>query len=318
VADYPAIVWGVSSNDMRAAIDLTGMTKRQMLVELVERMEDQMAAIDDLRAAVQGVQDASASEHAELGAVVDQLGTVTSQLSDLQATVAAGGGVTEADLEGVATTLTGIAQSAQTAVQAAKDATTPGGVTPPAGTTTPAEAAGAPGAAGGGDAGGQINPIDPGTAAPMGSTDPAPVAAPQGATPADPTGAAPVGGSALDPSASAPTGMQVDDRTRYVSPGDASQLDPTTWPSAPVQTTEDAPRQLYYFAGDTEVGQQNGAGVAGMEVWEGETQPTVAAGAADEGAGPPESQVGQDAEGGSGNEPPAQPGMAEGQAGGEA
>lgn len=133
--------------------------------------------------------------------------------------------------------------------------------------------------------------VDPGTGAPVSDpaapvADPAAPVADPGAGPTDPTGtstpADPAGGAApaggvTDPTATAPTGVSVNERAVYTFSGDPATIDPTTWPAAPVQTEDSPPKQLYYFAGDSEPGEQNGAGVAGWEVYSGSTQPTVAA-----------------------------------------
>lgn len=239
-------------------------SKRAILMWLVQRSEDEMAAIDGLRASVSDLKAAADAEHAELSSVVTELGTVEAQLTDLQGKVAAGGGVTEAELADVTQSITAVSQAAKSAVESAKtDPAVVSGEQP-----SPATPATAPEPTGG-------TPADPAVAvAPAADSGDAP------ASPAvDPNTPVPEG-APTDPTTTAPTGVSVDERTVYTTSLDPTLISTATWPLAPVQTDETPPRQLYYFAGDQVSGEANGANVAGWEQYGGATQPTVAAQAA--------------------------------------
>jgi hypothetical protein len=236
-------------------------TGRAILLELVRRQEDGMAAIDDLRAAVEDLQSNVSAEGQALSGVAQQLTQAEQQLTALQ--TAGVDNIAEQDLEAITATIAGVAQQAQAAVA---NLNTTGGVAPALptdpGTVDPGTGA----------------PVDPGTAGTP--TDPVAPTDPTAGSPVDPTATDPAGGVAVSA-----------DRTLYVTTNDPATIDPATWPAAPVETSDDPPRQLYFFAGDTDAGQTNGSSVAGFEVYDGATQSTVAAG----GGAAPDAGVAPDA-----------------------
>lgn len=117
---------------------------------VAEILEVVMAGIDDLNAAVQQLQASVTAENTELANVASNLQTATQQLADLQAQVAATGNVSAQDLEDLATTITGVAQSASAAVSAAQAPAAPaGGTAAPAGGSAPDPTAGGAAPSGG-------------------------------------------------------------------------------------------------------------------------------------------------------------------------
>lgn len=229
-----------------------------------------MAGIDDLRSAVADLQTAEDAENAALSTIAASLADAESQITALQGQVASGTGVSDSDLEGLAQTVASVAQSAKDAVAAATAPAAPaptdpgtggtGGVDP--GTGAPIDTSpgtGTPVDTGTPDA----PPVDPGTPAdPTDGGTPAPTdpTTPDPAAPADPGTPAP-DPAAPDSGTAAPSS---DQRSLYVFDGDPSTVDQSVWPLAPVETTDDPPKALYFYAGDTAAGQANGDGLNGQ------------------------------------------------------
>lgn len=200
-------------------------------------------SLDALRAAVGDLQTAAQDEHNELDAVVQQLGQVEGALSSLQTQVAQGGGVSQADIDAVASQVSGVASAARSAVESAKSSAAVAG----SGGTTPAPTGGTP------------------------APTPAPTApAPTGGTPAP----APTPASPTSPAPSAPAAEQ----SVYVFDGDPSTVDTTVWPSSGLETQEATPRPLFHYSSDVNPGETNGDGVGGVwHVYTGPTQPASTA-----------------------------------------
>lgn len=249
-------------------------------LQRVERMVGEvMAGIDDLRAGIADLQTQVTAENDALGQLASDLQAAEATISQLQA--AGAGAVSDADLESLATQVGAISQSAAAATAAATAAPAApaaGGTAAPAGTDVGAGTSTDTGASGTAPAA----PVD------TSGTDTSGTAAPTDGTATDTSGStdAPAGGT-VDPTDPTATGdsSTATDRTVYTFGGDASTVDPQTWPTAPVVTDTGAP--LYYFSGDTAAGQQNGAGLAGLwQVYTGATQPATAAAAPDAGTTP--------------------------------
>lgn len=85
------------------------------------------------------------------------------------------------------------------------------------------------------------------------------------------TGAADTAGAPTDATGGGTTAAVVP--TEYLSTLDPATIDLSVWPLSVNETTEEPPRLLYTYTGDTNPGDQNGATVAGFEVYTGPTQP---------------------------------------------
>lgn len=110
-----------------------------------------MAAQDDLTAAVAALQAASDAENTEMQAAVAALGNVQTELAAVQQQLAAGGTVSDADIESVVGQLATVTSSMAAATAAASAVTSPpatdptdptGGTTRPAGGTDPTDPTG--------------------------------------------------------------------------------------------------------------------------------------------------------------------------------
>lgn len=106
-------------------VALRRMSERELLHLIVERLEDGMAGIDDLRGAVTDLSAKVSGESAELGQVVTGLQNATAQIAALQAQLAGGSTVTEADLEALTQSIAQVAQGAADATSAAVAGTQP-------------------------------------------------------------------------------------------------------------------------------------------------------------------------------------------------
>lgn len=224
-----------------------------LLWRLERKVHGLMAGIDDLNAAVRDLQTQVTAENAELEQVAAALQASVGQIAQLQAQIAAGDGVTDADLETLAQTIAGVAQSAAAATaNAAAPApaapSDPGAPAPDPSAPEPSAPAPDPSAPA----------PDPAPVTDGGTAAPDPAAPPAGSDPAgEPAPAAP-----SDPSGSGPIERPAASQSVYTFDGDASTVDSTVWPSTGLETTDDPPKLLFYYSGDTSPGDTNGDGVA--------------------------------------------------------
>lgn len=126
-------------------------SERELLFLIICSQEEIMAGIDDLRTNIATLEANSTAENTELADIVTALQSAQTSIAALQATVAAGGAVTDADLETVAQSVATVAAGAAAATTAAQTADPP----PVPASAVAAAAAAAPATA---------PPVDPGPA----------------------------------------------------------------------------------------------------------------------------------------------------------
>lgn len=134
------------------------------------------------------------------------------------------------------------------------------------------------------DPGASPTPTPPAAAAPAAvESSPPPALSPD--TPSspspDPSGAP--ASTPADPSASSPPeptpGNPEPAKSVYTFTGDPSLIDASAWPASGFETDEATPRKLYYFSGDSAIGQTGGNGLSGgaWQIYTGPTKPVASA-----------------------------------------
>lgn len=199
---------------------------RDLALIIIEIGAITLATLEEVQASIDALSTAVDTETAELSTLATELSTANQEIADLTAKVNSGSNVTAADLDGLSTRLKGITDKASAAVAAVQPA------------------APAP---------------DPGTA-PAPTPDPGTAPAPDPGTPGNPGPQSPDPVPAGDPAAPATTTEGLD-KTVYTFGGDLSTVDATAWQASGYDTPDGRP--LFFFAGDTAKGDNNGDGQDG-------------------------------------------------------